>query len=121
MVGTDYDDADHPVCSPNHKHNAKDIVNDDTNGFVTLDTEQTITGQKTFSTKVYIISGSDGFAFAPNTNTMTFGKAALGWSNDGGAVVLGSPETTTQLSLGKTSAVIGSSGGSKIQVSDVAV
>ena len=119
VVGTDYDDPDHPVCYPNHKHNAKDIVNDDTNGFVTLDTEQTITGKKTFSTNVYIISGSNGFAFAPNTNTMTFGRAALGWLDD--AVVLGSPETATQLSLGKTSAVIQSSQGSKIQVSDIGV
>ena len=68
-------------------------MNDDTNGFVTLDTEQTITGKKTFSTKVYILSGSNGFAFAPDTNTMTFGSAALGWVGD--AVVLGSPETTT--------------------------
>lgn len=119
VVGTDYDDADHPVCSPNHKHNAKDIVNDETNGFVTLDTEQTITGKKTFTTNVYILSGSNGFAFAPETNTMTFGRAALGWVGD--AVVLGSPETAVQISLGKNLAVIESSGGSKIQVSDVGV
>lgn len=54
VVGTDYDDPDHPVCSPNHKHNIKDIVNDETNGFVTLDTEQTITGAKSFVQSILV-------------------------------------------------------------------
>lgn len=49
VVGTDYDDPDHPVCSPNHKHNAKDIVNDDESGFVTINTEQNITASKRFT------------------------------------------------------------------------
>lgn len=49
VVGTDYDDPDHPVCSPNHKHNAKDIVNDEESGFVTINTEQNITASKRFT------------------------------------------------------------------------
>lgn len=49
VVGTDYDDPDHPVCYPNHKHNAKDIVNDDESGFVTVNTEQNITASKRFT------------------------------------------------------------------------
>ena len=61
LVGTDYDDPDHPVCSPNHKHNSKDIVNSDTDGFVTINTQQTITGEKTFKETINIQStGSDG-------------------------------------------------------------
>ena len=49
VVGTDYDDPDHPVCYPNHKHNAKDIVNNDESGFVTVNTEQNITASKRFT------------------------------------------------------------------------
>ena len=49
VVGTDYDDPDHPVCYPNHKHNAKDIVNDEESGFVTINTEQNITASKRFT------------------------------------------------------------------------
>lgn len=119
VVGTDYDDPDHPVCNPNHKHNSKDIVNDETNGFVTLDTEQVISGKKTFSTNVDIMSGGNGFTFAPNINTMTFGAAALSWFGD--AVLLGSSENTTSLSLGKTSAVIGSVGGGEITINQSGV
>lgn len=52
LVGTDYDDPDHPVCSPNHKHNSKDIVNSDTDGFVTIDTQQTVTGLKLFTSTI---------------------------------------------------------------------
>ena len=58
VVGTDYDDADHPVCSPNHKHNAKDIVNDDTNGFVTIDTEQKVSGRKLFTSTLDVANNS---------------------------------------------------------------
>lgn len=61
LVGTDYDDPDHPVCSPNHKHNSKDIVNSDTDGFVTIDTQQTVTGQKLF-TSTLNVSNNGGTA-----------------------------------------------------------
>lgn len=54
LVGTDYDDPDHPVCSPNHKHNSKDIVNSDTDGFVTIDTQQEITGLKAFANTLHV-------------------------------------------------------------------
>ena len=58
LVGTDYDDPDHPVCSPNHKHNSKDIVNSDTDGFVTIDTQQEITGLKLFTSTLNV--GNNG-------------------------------------------------------------
>lgn len=54
LVGTDYDDPDHPVCSPNHKHNSKDIVNSDTDGFVTIDTQQEISGLKAFTNTLHV-------------------------------------------------------------------
>lgn len=60
VVGTDYADADHPVCSPNHKHNSKDIVNDDNEGFVTINTQQTITGDKTFNSNVTVVDSGSG-------------------------------------------------------------
>lgn len=58
LVGTDYDDPDHPVCSPNHKHNSKDIVNDDQTGFVTIDTQQEISGLKLFTSTLNV--GNNG-------------------------------------------------------------
>ena len=54
LVGTDYNDPDHPVCSPNHQHNSKDIVNSDTDGFVTIDTQQTVTGKKMFTSTFHV-------------------------------------------------------------------
>ena len=54
LVGTDYADPDHPVCSPNHKHNSKDIVNSDTDGFVTIDTQQEISGLKLFTSTLNV-------------------------------------------------------------------
>lgn len=59
LVGTDYDDPDHPVCSPNHKHNSKDIVNSDTDGFVTIDTQQEITGQKVFKSTLNVRNNTE--------------------------------------------------------------
>ena len=60
VVGIDYADPDHPVCSPNHKHNSKDIVNDDNEGFVTINTQQTITGEKTFNSNVTVVDSGSG-------------------------------------------------------------
>lgn len=60
VVGADYADPDHPVCSPNHKHKSGDIVNDETEGFVTINTQQTVTGEKTFNSNVTVASGSSG-------------------------------------------------------------
>ena len=60
VVGEDYADPDHPVCSPNHKHKSKDIVNDDNGGFVTINTQQTITGEKTFNSNVTVVDSGSG-------------------------------------------------------------
>ena len=93
LVGTDYDDPDHPVCSPNHKHNSKDIVNSDTDGFVTIDTQQTVTGLKLFTSTIdvgnsnqtigvqiqpdgaILLKGDDpGIAFFPTNSTEYVGQ-----------------------------------------------
>ena len=66
LVGTDYDDPDHPVCSPNHKHNSKDIVNSDTDGFVTIDTQQTVTGQKNFTSTLKVANNSGVVQLEPH-------------------------------------------------------
>lgn len=79
LVGTDYDDPDHPVCSPNHKHNSKDIVNSDTDGFVTIDTQQTVTGQKNFTStlKVANNSGTPGVQLEPQGAVIVKGDVPL--------------------------------------------
>lgn len=58
VVGADYADPDHPVCSPNHKHKSGDIVNDDTDGFVTIDTNQTVTGTKRFTSTLHVTNNN---------------------------------------------------------------
>ena len=75
LVGTDYDDPDHPVCSPNHKHNSKDIVNSDTDGFVTIDTQQEITGQKNFTSTLHVLKnqGTTGVQIYPTGVIMAKG------------------------------------------------
>ena len=75
LVGTDYDDPDHPVCSPNHKHNSKDIVNSDTDGFVTIDTQQEITGQKAFTSTLHVLKnqGTSGVQLYPTGVIMARG------------------------------------------------
>lgn len=75
LVGTDYDDPDHPVCSPNHKHNSKDIVNSDTDGFVTIDTQQEITGQKNFTSTLHVLKnqGTSGVQIYPTGVIMAKG------------------------------------------------
>ena len=76
VVGTDYDDVDHPVCSPNHKHNSKDIVNDDESGFVTINTEQNITASKRFTNGSNLSvanSDSEGVFVKPNGSILVSG------------------------------------------------
>lgn len=66
VVGTDYA-GEYTVCSPNHKHNAKDIVNSETDGFVTINTEQTITGEKTFRDNIDV-EDEDGGSISINAS-----------------------------------------------------
>lgn len=76
VVGTDYDDPDHPVCSPNHKHKVKDIVNDDELGFVTINTEQEITASKKFTNGANLsVENSDveGVFIKPTGNMLISG------------------------------------------------
>lgn len=75
LVGTDYDDPDHPVCSPNHKHNSKDIVNDDQTGFVTIDTQQEISGLKVFTNTLNVTKnpGTTGVQLYPTGVIMAKG------------------------------------------------
>ena len=89
LVGTDYADPDHPVCSPNHMHNSKDIVNSDTDGFVTIDTQQTVTGQKTFTSTLNVVSGSG------NTGTQIKTNGTVGIMGDSPIVGLLSPNSQT--------------------------
>lgn len=113
VVGTDYDDADHPVCSPNHKHNSKDIVNDETNGFVTLDTDQTITGKKTFNNFVQV-GGDQNIVIASDNPSINLGQDGL-LQNSGNEVRLGKIDSTN-LSLGQSVATLGSVNGSSISL-----
>lgn len=85
VVGTDYA-GEQTVCSPNHKHDAKDIENLE-EGYVTLSSEQTITGHKTFKNDIDV-RDSDGSMFLsimPNTNVMALdGREASGIRIGGG-------------------------------------
>lgn len=83
LVGTDYDDPDHPVCSPNHKHNSKDIVNNDTDGFVTIDTQQTVTGQKNFTSTLKVANNSGAASFTTGVQLYPTGTIMAMGDNPG--------------------------------------
>lgn len=91
LVGTDYDDPDHPVCSPNHKHNSKDIVNSDTDGFVTIDTQQEITGLKLFTSTLNV--GNNGGTAGVTSGVQLYPTGVIMARGEDSGIVFFSPNS----------------------------
>lgn len=91
LVGTDYDDPDHPVCSPNHQHKAKDIVNSDTDGFVTIDTQQEITGLKLFTSTLNV--GNNGGTVGMTSGVQLYPTGVIMARGEDSGIVFFSPNS----------------------------
>lgn len=104
VVGTDYKD-EYTVCAPNHKHNAKDIVNSETDGFVTINTEQTITGSKTFKDSVEVEADDGSISLDANAGDITLTNDSVRISLLGGNTIGTIQQDVNGLSLANTSGV----------------
>lgn len=104
VVGTDYA-GEYSVCSPNHKHNAKDIVNSETDGFVTINTEQTITGSKTFKDSVEVEADDGNITLDANAGNITLANDSVRISMLGGNTIGTIQQDVSGLNLTNTSGV----------------